>query len=403
MIKISRRAALGILATAPLARPALIRGQTISAPVKIGLLSDVVGPYRENGGPGSKLAAEMAVEDFGGSLLGRPLQVMQADDQNKPDVANNLAREWIDDQGVALLADGASSAAALAIQQVTREKKHIYVITTSIANDLVGRQCSPYSFQFGGNAYALTKGVADTLTRQGGDSWFIITVDYTSGYALQASMEDFVRAAGGRIFGAVRSPLGTPDYSSYLIQAQASKAKVIGFGLAGADLQNCVKQAHEFGIVQSGQRLATPIIVEPDVFAIGQDACEGLLLSASFSWNLSPKTRVWSERFIAKMNKPPTQYHASMYAAVAHWLKAADTLDADAVAVKMRELRVSDFYHDGISIQPNGSVPITMYLFEVKSSARAKERWDIYNLLGTLPSPQAFPTADAFGCPLAKA
>ena len=401
MNDISRRAALGLLAASPLALPHIARAQT--APIKIGLLSDVSGPYRENGGLGSKAAAELAVEEFGGMVLGRPLQVLQADDQNKADVASELARQWIDTEKVDVLVDGASSAAGLAIEQVSREKKRIYLITSPLSTTMVGKQCSPYAFQFIGHTYALTKGVADTLTRQGGDTWFIIAVDYEVGYALQASFEEFVTSAGGKVLGAVRAPLGTADYSSYLLQAQSSGAKVIGLGLGGADLQNCIKQAAEFGVTKSGQVLATPVLGDVDVLSIGQDSCKGLMLSSSFYWNLSPQTRAWSERYIAKTTKLPMQYQASAYAGVLHWLKAvkaAGTLEADTVAPKMRELPVDDMYNKAIKIQPNGSVPLTIYLFQVKPSAQSKERWDLYDLRGTLPSPQAYPPPGLFGCPL---
>jgi branched-chain amino acid transport system substrate-binding protein len=404
MMRLSRRAALGALASSALARPAILRAQTGSAPIKIGLISDVAGPYRDNGGPGNKLAVEMAAADFGGALLGRPLQVMQADGQNKPDVAGAIAREWIDTQDVRVLVDGASSSAALGIQQIARDKKCVYLMTNSIADALVGKQCSPYGFQFPGNAYSLTKGVADTLTRQGGDTWFIITVDYESGYALQANMEAFAKGAGGKVLGGVRAPIGTADYSSFLVQAKTSAAKVIGLGLAGADVQNCVKQAAEFGIIQGGQTIATPILEEPDVLAIGQDVCKGLMLSASFYWNLNPPTRAWSERFIAKMNRPPNQHQAAAYTSVMHWLKAAQavgTLDGEAVAAKMHATAVDDFYHSNVRILPSGSVPVTMYLFEVKSTAEAKEKWDLYEMRGSLPSPKAFPDSGYFGCPLA--
>jgi len=405
MTMMSRRAVLGLLASAPLVRPGIIRAQTVSEPVKIGLLSDVGGPYRDLGGPGSKVAAEMAVEDFGGSLLERPIQVLQADDQNKADVASSIAREWIDDRGVNVLADGAGSSAALAIQQIARDKKRIYLMSTPISTLLVGKQCSPYGFQFAGNAYALAKGIGGELTRQGGDTWFFITADYEAGYSMQSSTEEFVKAAGGKVLGSVRAPLGTSDFSSYLIQAQASGAKVIGLANAGTDLQNCIKQASEFRIVQSGQRLATEVMAISDVLAVGQDVCQGLALSNSFYWNQSPQTREWTERYVARMNRPPTQYNAAAYAGVMHWLKAAraaQTLDADAVAAKMRDTPVNDFYNAGVQIQANGSVPHTMYVWEVKPSAQASGRWDVYRLLSTLPSPEAYPPPAQFGCPLVR-
>ena len=406
MITIPRRAILAGLAATSLARPGLLRAQAVSTPVKIGLLSDVGGTYRENGGPGCKVAVEMAVADFGGTLLGRPIEVMQADDQNKPDVASSLAREWIDAEGVSLLLDGASSAAALAIQQVARDKKRVYCTTSSVSTALVGKQCSPCSFQFYGNAYSLGKAVGGALTEQGKDTWFFITVDYEAGYSLQSNAEQFVKAAGGKVLGSVRAPVGTADFSSYLINAQASGAKVIGLANAGTDLQNCIKQAAEFGIVKGGQLLATLVLEIPDVISIGQDVCQGLVLSTCFYWNMSPQTRAWSERYVAKMNKPPAGGHACAYAAATHWLKAvraAGTLNADVVASKMREMPLNDFFNDNLRIMANGTVPHTEYLWVVKPSSKATAQWDVFKLIGSLASPTAFPPADATGCPLAKA
>jgi branched-chain amino acid transport system substrate-binding protein len=406
MRKLTRRSLVGAMALAPLAKPALIWAQTASAPIRIGLLSDVGGPYREVGGPGSKVAAEMAVQDFGGSVLGRPLEVLQADDQNKADVASALAREWIDDRGVTVLADGAASSSGLAIQQITQSKKRIFLMSTPTSTALIGKQCSPYGFQFAADTYALAKGVGGALSRAGGDTWFFITADYEFGYSLQKNTEQFVNEAGGKVLGSARAPLGTADFSSYLVQAAASGAKVIGLANAGTDLQNCIKQAAEFGIVKNGQRLATLLMIVPDVLSLGQDVCQGLALTNSFYWDQSAETRAWTERYAAKMNKPPTEYNAGMYAAVLHWLKAvkaAGTLDADTTAAKMRELPLDDFYNKNVRIMANGCVPHTMYLWEVKPASQAKHRWDLFNLVSTVPTPDAFPPAGLFGCPLSPA
>ncbi len=406
MTTISRRAALAGLAAAPLARPALIRAQSVSAAIRIGLLSDVGGTYKDNGGPGNKVGTELAVADFGGSLLGRPIEVMQADDQNKPDVASSVARQWIDTEGVSLLLDGASSPAALAIQQVSREKKRVYCTTSSIPTALVGKPCSPYSFQFFGNAWSLSKGVAGTLTEQGNKTWFFIAVDNEAGTSLQKGAEQFIKAAGGTVVGAARAPVGNADFSSYLLQAKASGAKVIGLANAGADLQNCIKQAAEFGIAKGGQLLATLLLEINDVLSIGQDACQGLVLPSSFYWNSSPETRTWAARYVPKMNRPPGTGQACAYSATMHWLKAAKaagTLDADVVAAKMRDTPLNDFFNRDVRIMANGAVPHTHYLWIVKPPAETKEQWDVFKLIGTLPSPSAFPPADAFGCPLGKA
>jgi branched-chain amino acid transport system substrate-binding protein len=371
--------------------------------VKIGLLSDVAGPYRHVGGPGSRVTAEMAVADFGGSVLGRPIEVMQGDDQNKADVAGALAREWIDDKGVHLLADGAATSAGLAIQQVARDKKRIFVMSTPTATAFIGKQCSPYGFQFAADTYALAKGVGGALAKAGGDTWFFITADYEFGTSLQASTEEFVKAAGGKVLGSTRAPLGTADFSSYLVQAKASGAKVIGLANAGTDLQNCIKQAAEFGITKSGVRLATLLMIINDVMSLGQEVCQGLVLTNSFYWDLSPETRAWTERYVAKMQVPPNEYNASCYAGVTHWLKAvkaANTLDADVVAAKMRETPLNDFYNKDVRIQPNGCVPHTMYLWQVKEPAQSKQKYDLFTQLGAMPTPEAFPPPALFGCPL---
>jgi branched-chain amino acid transport system substrate-binding protein len=403
MTTLSRRAVLAVAVVAPLARPAILRAQ--NAPIKIGLLSDVGGTYADNGGPGAKVATEMAIADFGGSVLGRPIEVIQADDQNKPDVASSLARQWLDTEGVSLLLDGASSTAALAIQQVSREKKRVYCTTSSLATALVGKSCSPYFFQFNSNAWALANGVCGTLTGKGFDTWFFVAVDNEAGISLQASAEHFVLPAGGKVLGSARAPVGDLDFSSYLISAQASGAKVICFANAGTDLRNCIKQASEFGLSRTGVLLATLVLEVNDVISIGQDVCKELVMATSFYWNQSHDTHAWSQRYSTKMGKPPSSGQACAYSAATHWLKAVQatrTLDGDVVAAKMRETPINDFFNKDVRIMANGTVPHTIYAWLVKPSSEAKEKWDVFKPFATLPSPTAFPPADAFGCPLAK-
>jgi branched-chain amino acid transport system substrate-binding protein len=269
MPNITRRAALAGLAAAPLAKPGLLRAQSTSKPVKIGMLSDLNGPYRDVGGPGNKVAAELAIEDFGGSVLGRPIEVLQADDQNKPDIAASLAREWIDNQGVDVLTDGAASSSGLAVQQIAMEKKRIYLITGPATSDMTGPKCTPYGIHFSYDTYALANGTGNALTKAGGDSWFFITADYAFGYALERDTINAVKKAGGKVLGATRAPLATADFSSYLVQAQASGAKVLGLANAGTDLQNCIKQAAEFGISKS-MKVATLLMQISDVNSLVQ-------------------------------------------------------------------------------------------------------------------------------------
>jgi branched-chain amino acid transport system substrate-binding protein len=407
MTNILRRVLIGGLAAAPLAAPGIIRAQSSSKPVRIGLLSDMSGPYRDVGGLGNKVATELAIQDFGGSVLDRPIEVMQADDQDKPDVSTSLARQWIDDTGVDVLADGAASSSGLAIQQVCREKKKIYLITGPATSDMTGKQCSPYGVHFSYDTYALAHGTGNALTKAGGDSWYFITADYAFGYALERDTMDAVKAAGGKVLGAVRAPLGTADFSSYLVQAQSSGAKVIGLANAGTDTQNCVKQAAEFGLTKSGVRLATLLMQISDVNALGQKVCEGLTYTDSFYWDMTEKTRAWSKRWSDQMGgMVPGVLHAGSYCAATHWLKAvkaAGSTDADAVVAKMKALPVNDFYNDNVKIREDGRVMHVMYLWQVKPVAEAKSKYDFCTKLATISPADAWrPMADG-GCPLIKA
>jgi branched-chain amino acid transport system substrate-binding protein len=406
MPRITRRAALGGLAAAPLAMPGLLRAQSTSKPVRIGLLSDMSGPYREVGGPGNKVAAQLAVDDFGGSVLGRPIEILQADNQDKPDIAAALAREWIDNQGVDVLADGSASSSGLATQQVAREKKRIYLITGPASSDFTGKQCSPYGIQFAYDTWALAHGTGGALTKAGGDSWFFITADYAFGYALERDTIAAVEKAGGKVLGTVRAPLATADFSSYLIQAQASGAKVIGLANAGTDTQNCVKQAAEFGLSKGGTRIATLLMQITDVNSLGQKTAEGLVFTDSFYWDMSDATRAWSKRYMAKMTTPPGLLHASNYCATTHWLKAVKAVgstDADAVVAKMKATPVNDFYNKDVKIREDGRVMHVMYLWQVKPPSEATHEFDFCKLLATIPPDEAWrPLADG-GCPLVKA
>jgi len=406
MTILSRRVLLGGMAAAPLAAPGIIRAQTNSKPVKIGLLSDMSGPYRDVGGPGNRAAVELAVQDFGGTVIGRPIEIVQGDDQNKPDVAASLARQWIDDNGVDVLADGAASSAGLAIQQISREKKRIYLITGPASSDFTGKQCSPYGIHFAYDTYALAHGTGGALTEAGGKTWYFITADYAFGYALERDTIAAVEAAGGKVLGKERAPLATADFSSYLVQAKASGAKVFGFANAGTDLQNCIKQAAEFGISQSGVRMATLLMAINDVHSLGLNACQGLVYTDSFYWDMTPKTRAWAKRWAAKMNgMVPGLLHAGNYCAANHWLKsvkAAGTLDADAVAAKMKATPVNDFYNTNVEIREDGRVMHVMYLWQVKTPAESKYPFDYCKLLATIQPAQAWRSLADGGCPFVK-
>ncbi|MGE0418901.1 MAG: ABC transporter substrate-binding protein, partial [Acetobacteraceae bacterium] len=332
MTGISRRIVLAGLGASPLAMPGIIRAQSTSKPIKIGLLSDMSGPYRDVGGPGNRVAAELAVQDNGGSVLDRPIQILQADDQNKPDVASSIARAWIDEEDVVALLDGAASSASLAIQQVAKEKKRPYLATSPATSDLTGKQCSPFGIQFVYDTYALSHGTGSALTKAGGKTWFFITADYAFGHALERDTTAAVKEAGGKVLGGVKAPLGTADFSSYLIQAASSGAEVIGLANAGTDLQNCIKQSAEFGLTKGGTRMATLLMAINDVVSLGQKTCEGLVYTDSFYWDMNDGTRAFAKRWGEKFNgMVPGLLHAGNYCAVNHWMKcvkAIGTTDA---------------------------------------------------------------------------
>jgi branched-chain amino acid transport system substrate-binding protein len=407
MPRLTRRTVLSGLTLAPLAMPALVRAQSSSKPVKMGMLSDMSGPYRDVGGPGNKASVELAVQDFGGSVLGRPIEILQADDQNKPDVAASIAREWIDSQGLDVMMDGAGSSAGLAIQTVGREKKRIYLITGPATSDMTGKQCSPYGLHFVYDTYALSYGTGNALTKAGGDSWFFITADYAFGHALERDTTAAVQAAGGKILGSVKAPLGTADFSSYLVQAQASRAKVIGLANAGTDLQNCIKQAAEFGFNQSGIRLATLLMAINDVHSLGQKTCEGLVYTDSFYWDMSDTTRAWAKRWSAKMSgMVPGLLHAGNYSAATHWLKAVKAVgstDSDAVVAHMKATPINDMYNTDVQIREDGRVMHQMHLWQVKNVSESKYPYDYCKELVTIPPNEAWRPLKDGGCPLVKA
>ena len=406
MSRLSRRFVLAGLGAAPLAAPGIIRAQSTSKPVRYGLLSDMSGPYRDVGGPGNRVAVELAIQDFGGTVLGRPIEVLQADMQNKPDIASSIARQWADD-GVDAFADGAASSSGLAIQQIAREKKRIYNITGFATSDMTGKECSPYGIQFCYDTYALAHGTGTAVAKSGGDSWFFITADYAFGYALERDTADAVKAAGGKVLGAVRAPLGTADFSSYLVKAQSSGAKVIGLANAGTDLQTCIKQAAEFGIRSSGVKIATLLMQISDVNSLGQGVCDGLVHTDSFYWDQTDKTRAMSARWAARIGgMVPGLLHAGNYCAANHWLKsvaAAGTTDADAVAAKMKQLPVNDFYNTDVKVREDGRVMHRMYLWQVKPVSEAKNHFDFCKLLASISPDEAWRPLKDGGCPLVKA
>ncbi|UFW42323.1 ABC transporter substrate-binding protein [Bradyrhizobium sp. WSM471] len=377
---------------------------TAEAPVKLGILTDMSSLYADNGGEGSIIAAEMAVEDSGNTVLGRSIQIVAADHQNKVDVGSAITRRWLENENVEVIVDVPNSAVALAVQGITRERKKIFLATGAATSRLTGDECSNAGIHWTYDTYALAHGATKAISQLGTKTWFFLSADYSLGSQLELESRKVIESTGGRILGAVKHPLGTTDLSSFLLQAQASNADVIALADAGGDFINAVKQAHEFGILGS-QRLAGLIVFIADVHNLGLQSAQGLLLSSAFYWDMTDEARAWSKRFIARTHKVPTMIHAGTYGAVMHFLKAAGaagTLDGPAVAAKMREMPVNDLMTKGGKIRRDGRLVRDMYLFQVKSPEESKYAFDYYKLLATIPKEEAFRPMDEGGCPLVQ-
>jgi branched-chain amino acid transport system substrate-binding protein len=374
--------------------------------IKIGVLNDQTGVFADNGGPGSVAAAKLAAEDFGGELLGQKIEVISADHQNKPDIAAAVARRWFDNEGVDLIADGAASSAGFAILEVARQRNKIFTISGPGSSDFTGKSCSPVSFHFNYDTYALSKLTSQAITKAGGDSWFFISADYAFGQALQRDATKFIESAGGKVIGSAAHPLGSTDMASFLLQAQASKAKVVGLATSGADVQTAIKQAGEFGIVEGGQQLAGLLVFITDINALGLKPTQGLQVATSFYWDLNDETRAWTKRYLALTGgKVPSMVQAGVYSGVHHYLaavKAAGTKDTAAVAAKMHEMKVNDMYNKDIVVRPDGRVLHTMYLVQVKKPAESKYKYDYYKVVASSPGEQAFRPMSEGACPLVK-
>jgi branched-chain amino acid transport system substrate-binding protein len=381
-----------------LAAPASAQG------VKIGILNDQSGVYADYGGKYSLEAARMAVEDFGGEVLGQKIEIVTADHQNKPDLATSIARRWYDVEGVDMITELTTSSVALAIQELSKEKKKIDIVVGAATSRLTGDACTPYGFHWAYDTHALAVGTGGALVEAGGNTWFFLTADYAFGYALEKDTSDIVNAKGGKVVGSVRIPLNSSDFSSFLLQAQSSKAKIIGLANAGLDTTNSIKQAAEFGIVSGGQKLAGLLMTLSEVHGLGLQAAQGLVLTEGFYWDLNDKTRAFGERFMKRTSRMPSMIHAGTYSATLSYLKAvkaAGTKDPDAVAKKLKELPVDDSFAQG-KVQENGRMVHDLYLFEVKKPADSNKPFDYYKLLATVPGDKAFPLAKDSGCPLTK-
>jgi branched-chain amino acid transport system substrate-binding protein len=371
--------------------------------VKIGVLDDMSGPYSDNTGMGDVLAVKMAVADFGGTVLGKPIEVIHADMQSKVDVGVGIARRWYENEGVDLIIGIPHSAIALGVVQLAEQKNRLVLPTAAATAELTGKACSAHSAHWVYDTYGQSKTIANAIVKQGGDSWFFVTVDYAFGLALEQNASDFVKAAGGKVLGAARHPLGAADFSSYLLQAQASKAKVVVMANGGADITNAIKQAKEFGLDRGGQRLAALLIQYPEVRALGLKTAQGLLMASSFYWDMSPEARAFSDRFAKGM--PPTMIQAGTYGAALHYLKAvkaAGTDEAKAVMAKMKEMPINDFMTKNGRIREDGRVIRDMYLMQAKTPEESKGEWDLAKIVATIPGDQAFRPLHEGGCPLLK-
>ena len=373
--------------------------------VKIGVLNDMSGLYADIGGPGSVEAARVAITDFGGTVNGKKIELISADRQNKPDVGSTIANQWFGNDGVDAIVDVPTSSVALAVQEVARNKSKVFLISGAAASDLTGKACSPTSVHWTYDTVALANGTGAAVVKAGGDTWFFMTADYVFGHALERDTAKVVEDNGGKVLGKVRAPLNTADFSSFLLQAQASKAKIIGLANAGGDTINSIKQAAEFGIVEGGQKLAGLLVFISDINSLGLQTANGLQLTESFYWDQNDATRAWSKRFFDKMKREPTMVQAGVYGPIMHYLaaiKATGSDDGPTVVKQMKATPVNDFMTKHGKIREDGTLVRDMYLFEVKKPSESKGPWDYYKQIAVIPGEEAFKLPGPNQCPLVK-
>jgi branched-chain amino acid transport system substrate-binding protein len=392
---------LGALAATLMAGSALAQDMSI----KLGVLNDRSGIYADIAGEGSVVAARMAVEDFGAAEKGMNVEVVSADHQNKPDVGSTIARQWYDQENVDAILDVPTSSVALAINDITRESNKVFLNSGAATSDLTGSACSPNTVHWTYDTWQLANGTGGAMVRNaGGDSWFFLTADYAFGHALERDTTAVVTAAGGTVVGSVRTPFPGTDFSSFLLQAQASGAKVVGLANAGGDTINSMKQASEFGITQGGQSIAGLLVFINDVHSLGLDVAQGLVLTESFYWDLNDQTREWSARFEEQMGKKPSMVQAGVYASTLHYLKAVEALgskdDGAAVVAKMKEMPTDDPLFGQGEVRADGRKTHDVYLFRVKTPDQSEGEWDLYETVDTIPAAEAFRPLDQGGCSL---
>jgi len=374
--------------------------------VKIGVLNDESGPYATLAGPGSRVAALMAVEDFGAAAKGMTVEIVFADHQNKAEVGSKIAREWYDTEKVDVIVDVCTSSVALPISQIAREKGKALLVSCGASSELTGKACSPNTIHWTYDTWALANSTGKALVKSGGDTWFFLTANYTFGHTLERDVEAVVLENGGKVLGKARHPFPTSDFAAFLLEAQASQAKIIGLANAGRDTTNAIEQGTRLGIVQNGQHFAGLLVFLSDVHGLGLNKAQGLMLSESFYWDLDDQTRAWSTRFARRhWGAMPTMAQAGVYAAVLHYLKAVDALKSDdgtRVVAKMKALPTDDPLFGKGTIRQDGRKIHPMYLFEVKKPSESKSPWDFYKLRATIPAAEAFRPIDQGGCPLVK-
>ncbi|MBR1133012.1 ABC transporter substrate-binding protein [Bradyrhizobium iriomotense] len=373
--------------------------------VKLGVLTDMSGQYSDMNGPGSLLAARMAVTDFGGTVLGKPVEVVGADHQQKADVGLGIARQWIESEKVDAIVDVTNSAIALAVQQLTRETNRIALFSSPGTTDLTGKACSPTGFQWVYDNYSNVVGPVRTLIEKGNDTFFIVTADFAFGHSLEKIATDAIKANGGKLVGSIRHPFGANDLSAFLLPAQASKAKVILLATAGKDLTTAIKQASEFGITAGGQILSAPVVFLTDIHALGLSSAQGMSFLEGFYWDQNDETRAFAKRFFEARKTMPTALQAGVYSEVLHYLKAvqaAGTDEAKAVAAKMRELPVNDFFAKNGKVREDGRMVHDMLLVQVKKPSESKGSWDYYNVVASVPGDQVFLPLSQSECSLVK-
>jgi branched-chain amino acid transport system substrate-binding protein len=397
-------ALLGVAwAGAPSTGPSDAQAEISGGVVKLGVLTDETGVFSSLSGEGSIEATRMAVEDFGGKAAGKPIEIIHADHQNKTDIGAAIARRWIDVDGVDVIIDVPNSAIVLAVQQLAKEGNRVLLVSTAGTADLTGKACSPVGVHWTWDTYSFAASSAKSIVQRGGNSWFFLTADFAFGRAMQRDATRFIEAAGGKVVGSVHHPLNNADFSSFLLQAQSSHAKVVALANGGTDMTNSIKQAAEFGIAQGGQRLAALAAFITEVHAVGLAGAQGLLLTTSFYWDRTEESRQWSKRFFERRGVMPTQTQAGVYSTVSHYLKAVDALGSDeakAVVAKMRDMPIHDFFADRGFIRPDSRMVHDMYLVEVKKPEESRYPWDYYKILQTIPGEEAFRPMGDGGCPL---